>query len=363
MMSLMESYQPPYYFTRTSDIWDAIYADCEGARLSIEIDQYIIENDHIGRKFLSLLTEKARAGVSVRLLLDYVGSYSIYNSAPLNELESAGAHILFYNKLPKYRILQPARWFPRNHVKVALIDSDIAYVGSACMRDDMEGWRDTTVRLTGADAEPVERRMAYSRVLWWKRPLQSGRRIYQSVSGRFEFSVRSPGMGINPIYRGIIRAIRGAQQSVWVATPYFLAPFALNRAIRAAAKRGVDVKIITNARSDVRIADLVSASYFKGLMRRGIQIFSYQPFMLHAKVVIVDDDWASIGSTNIDYLSLRVNREANLIIRDASSVQTLKAHFMQDLQDSVQIPDGFWKTWPLWMRVAGYLGRSVKAVL
>ncbi|HEY8964728.1 MAG TPA: phospholipase D-like domain-containing protein, partial [Alphaproteobacteria bacterium] len=213
---------PPYFFTRTQDIWEAMYADCQRAQQSIELDQYILEDDAIGRRFFSLFAEKARAGVSVHLLLDYIGSYKAYNSEPLQDLIAAGGTVRFYNKLPKHKWLQPTRWFPRNHVKVLMIDSHIAYVGSACMRDDMAGWRDTTVRLTGNDAGPVEKRMAYARLLWWKRPIGVQVRSYQDRDGQFAFSIRSPGVGVNPIYRGIIHAIRRAKKSVWIATPYFL---------------------------------------------------------------------------------------------------------------------------------------------
>lgn len=362
MMSDVESAKPQF-FTSTSAIWDAMYADCEHAQKSIELDQYIIEDDEIGRRFLTLFTQKAKAGVAVHLLLDFIGSYSVYQSQLIDDLVAAGGVVRFFNKLPKHRIFRPAKWFPRNHVKVLMIDSDIAYVGSACMRDDMADWRDSTVRLTGNDAAPVDRRLAYARLLWWARPKRAKARQYHDTDNQFEFSIRSPGMGINPIYRGMIHAIRRAQKSVLIATPYFLAPYALRRAIKRAAKRGVEVKIITNERSDVRIADMVSASYFNGLIKRGISIFAYQHFMLHAKVVIVDDNWASIGSTNIDYLSLRVNREANLIVHDPIYVSVLRAQFMDDLKKTRLVDRSEWRARPVWERALGYLGRSIKAVL
>lgn len=338
---------------------DSLYQDCADASLSIDFEQYIFMDDEAGNRFLKLFIEKARAGLRVRLMLDGVGSRHLLANPLLRALEDAGGAVHFYNALGWRHWMAPHRWLPRNHNKVMLIDGHIAHVSSLGLWHFMRQWRELHVRMTGTLAQDIG---AYFSRLW-----QNGGHRYRAAvaagsdkNAPFRFIVSEPRFRRGLVYRELLLQIATAQRRVCFVTPYFQPPRLLRTALRKAARRGVEVIILTSARTDVPLADLVARSYFPRLLRHGVKIFLYTPETLHAKYGLIDDDWATIGSSNLDYLSLLRNREANIMIRDRDCIAKLDTIFSSSLSASRHATRDDWRRLPLLLRLVGYLGRALR---
>jgi cardiolipin synthase A/B len=348
-------------YTKTSEIWEAMYADCVQAKKSIEIEQYILEDDKTGGRFIRLFTEKVRQGVAVRLMLDRIGSLSLALSSSFSEFTKAGGVAYFYNPINLGNAFVPPRWFPRDHVKTLLIDSSVCYSGSACIREDMADWHDLQMRFTGSPVEEVRRHFLK---LWGEagknetnpsRNGQAGRKTFYVVS---EFGVQR-----NPIYREVLQSIRNAKRSIRIVTPYFLPPWLLRGALCKALKRNVTVQVMVSEKSDIRIADYVSRSYYPRLLRNGTQILHYQKTVLHAKYILIDEDWATVGSANMDYLSLLRNREANIFTTDQETIMKIRDDFEECIKHCHAIDMAYYHRIPLLQKILGYLGRGIRRVL
>ncbi|MDP9196208.1 MAG: phosphatidylserine/phosphatidylglycerophosphate/cardiolipin synthase family protein [Pseudomonadota bacterium] len=345
------------------ETWDTMLADCRTARVSIEMEQYIVADDPVGRTFLELFLQKLKEGVAVRLLLDRIGSREVFGSDLVQNIVRAGGLVEFYNPPGLMHLFRPALWFPRNHTKTLLVDSEIAWIGGVCLDQDMADWRDTQVRFTGPAIDQVVAHFSRRRAGWRTRFRRLVNPQFRPAGLPVEYIMHRPQLGLNPIYRELMKAIHGAKQSVSLVTPYFLAPFGLRRALAQAARRGVRVSIMMPAASDVPLADCVSHSWFPWMYRKGIRIFLYQGTVLHAKYAVVDDTWATVGSTNLDYLSLRRNREANIVIHDPAIVATLQGHYEEDLAHCAEAGRDYWRSLPLLYRILGYAGRSLRKLL
>ncbi|MBU0860128.1 MAG: hypothetical protein KJ667_09325 [Alphaproteobacteria bacterium] len=339
-----------------------MYADCVKARKSIRFEQYILKDDEIGQRFIALFTEKARQGVTIRLLLDRVGSRDIYGTQILQDLFDAGGEVLFYNPIKLWNLFAPPTWFPRNHTKTMLIDSEIIHIGSACLASSMANWRDQHARISGLFIEEIAENFSYN----WSRAAGQNVALPHSIPANdpaFQYMVARPHLSPSPIYRELLAQINAAHDYIYMATPYFLPPHGLRHALRQAAQRGVDVRIILTAQSDVPLAVHVSRSFFPQLIKDGLRIYNYKGTVFHAKYSLIDDEWATMGSVNLDYLSLLQNREANIMILRPDVVLELKKFFYNDLHNSDEIRQNFWRDIPLPHKIIGYLGRSVKRMM
>ncbi len=304
------------FYTATQEAWDAMYVDCQRAHESIRFEQYLLKDDETGSRFLELFYQKARQGVRISLSLDSVGSRGLRRSPLIQKIRDAGGEVDFYNPLGWKNIFQPSRWLPRNHCKTMLIDGRIAYIGGMCVAHYMKDWRDLQARITGELARLMAENSARDTAL-------TGNHLYQYIlktSGR------------HPIYNELLREIARARKSIYLATAYFFPPRRLRQALAEAVRRGVDVKLMLPEKTDVPLAMDFSRSYFPELAEKGIDIRIYAQSVLHAKYVVIDDHWATLGSTNLDYLSLFHNRESNLMIYEPETIATLKQLFENDLQ-------------------------------
>lgn len=349
------------FFSRTGDAWEAMYADCLKAEKSIEFEQYIIRDDEVGHRFLKLFRDKAKSGVMIRLLLDRIGSRSLYHSKLVQDVVEAGGAVNFYNPIGWINIFAPATWFPRNHTKTMLIDNTICHIGSACLADYMADWRDLHARITGTLVSEIGKDFSY---IWKHAANQKCTRpnIYDDDPD-FSYIVAKPRLTPSPIYRELLSQIRKSKKTIHIATPYFLPPYGLRRALRRAANRGVDIKVIYSDHTDVQLAVHTSRTYFPKFLREDIRLFSYKRTVYHAKYTIIDGTWGTMGSANLDYLSLLRNREANILIAHAETVKELEAQFAQDMKYCEEIPHDFWQHVPLRLKIIGYIGRIFKRML
>lgn len=338
------------YIFEGADIWKKLIADCAAAQESIELEQYILLDDAIGLRFLTLLRDKAREGIRIRMLLDWMGCRPLTGHPLIDDIRRHGGQVKFYNRMRWHNALFVNRWLPRNHAKTCMIDGRLFHIGSACMGDYMADWHEAHLRLDDEHIDGIEKDFFYHA-------------SSQAPRARlFEYLRSRPGRR-SPIYREMLARIRQARESVFFVTPYFMPPILLQRALRKASDRGVDVRILIAGNPDVPLALTVGQTYFKRIRRHGARVFLYGPKVLHAKYMVVDDNWAMMGSANLDYLSLLHNREANLLVHDQDVAHVLVRRFKEDCNASREVDDGHWKSVPLSDKVIGYLGRAIKKLL
>lgn len=333
-------------FTKVATAWEAMLRDCERAQSSIYFEQYIFVPDAVGQKFLQVFKEKASQGVKVYLLFDTVGSWTLYKSKNVvRELEQAGVLVRWYNKVVPLLFHRAASYVFRNHRKVMVIDGAIGYTGGVCVRADMGVWRDTYGRLVG----PVVGAMQESFLQLWEKNKLSIPHLLDKPHptrslrmGGYEFVPNSPSPGKRFLYHAMLDAIRYAQKRVWVTVPYFIPDLGLFRSLRLAARRGLDIRILLPGISDLRLLDTASKSYFGSALKSGIKIYAYNPSVLHAKVVICDEAWATFGSMNWDSMSFRYNLEGNIVVSNKKTITELAVQFLQDLSVSTETTLGLW---------------------
>lgn len=302
-------------YTHTAAVWDVMYDDCLRVQRSLFYEQYILLNDDGGRRFLTLFRDKARAGIRVHIVVDGVGSRALQGDPLVAEIRAAGGRFEFVNPLRWWHIFAPKKWLPRNHCKTLIIDDDIAYIGGVCIAAHMAEWRDMHMRISGPMAQYIK-------------PSQEARdQPVENSDGPYQFITSVSKHEPHAIYRRLLDEIDKAQDSVRLVTPYFFPPRRLRKALARAAMRGVDVQIMVSEKIDLPFGSSLSRSYFPALIMRGIDIMVYSGRILHAKYAIIDGRWATLGSSNFDYLSLVHNYEANLIITDPEQITAIQAAF------------------------------------
>lgn len=321
------------FYLSPPEAWEAMLAACESAQCTIECEQYIFEPDAIGERFADVFVRKVSEGVRVRLLCDGIGSFSLINSPLAKRCEAAGVEIRFYNRVHVWKLRRVMAYVLRDHRKLLVVDSRTGYIGGVGIASYMDTWRDTHMRAEGAVVEE----MADSfETMWRVANHERGAHMRTPLVPEPSFRIlnNAPRFRHRHIYHLLLRSIAAARTRVYVSTAYFVPSVRLTRALRKAAKRGVDV----------RIADIAARSYFSRLLRAGVKIYEYQASMFHPKTVVVDDTLGMAGSANIDNLSLLLNYETNLVSTEPQFIAELVEHFENDLPRSREIALPEWKT-------------------
>lgn len=349
------------------DIWYALLADMMQAQSDICVEQYIFADDEAARPFFDLFIQKAREGVSVRLIFDSIGSHTLRGSDTLLAMVEAGVRLHFYNEIGIDKIFSPRRWFPRNHCKTVIIDRKLVYIGSACVAEAMQDWRELQIRFE--DEEAVADVQDDFDALW--KSMEAGKYIaptrgllsFEANGNKLRYvPFRLPRPKANPLYRELLWQIQHAQNHIRLVTPYFTPPYRLRRALKRAVRRGVAVTFLMSEKTDVKIADWVARFYYPRLMRAGIRILLMEEAILHAKYMIVDDQWASIGSANLDYLSLFRNREANLVISELPVIDEMIAVFDRDAQKAAEAAPSDYPLREIFVMAVDLIRSSIKRV-
>lgn len=339
------------------EAWEAMHADCLRATKSIFLEQYILEKDAVGARFMEMFTQKAREGVEIFVMCDKFGSWRLHGSRLVRNLRRAGGRFHFYNPITAWDILRPWRWFPRTHAKTLLIDGEVAYTGGVCMASRMKTWRDTHIRLTEKAA--VAQVAAEFEALKTRRPPPAP----QKAEEPFRYLMNHPHYGSHPVYLAIMESIGNANACVYIGSAYFVPHERFLRLLEAKAREGVDVRLVVPERSDAPLADWLCLSYATRLRRAGVRVFLYRETMYHCKTAVVDNSWCTVGSVNFDVISFFHNREANAIITQPEAVAEMKAQFAQDFRNSLELTEETWRTVPLWKLALGYAARALKLFL
>lgn len=315
------------------------------ARKSIWAEYYIIRRDETGKRFLEILTEKSREGVEVKLLYDALGSMGI-DSKLLNKLKKAGGEVEAFLPLNPLR----RRWSVhlRNHRKMIIVDGEIGYTGGMNVGDEYSGrarkkgmlvFQDTHLELRG----PAVGDLAIIFTEDWSfatdKPLEPPHPPppIKGASSIVAVVPSGPDQDVNANAMVYFSGISMARGRVLLTSPYFVPDEPTLQALISAAMRGVDVRILVPAISDVRLMRLAARSYYTELLKAGVRIFEFQPSMLHAKTMVVDGIWGIVGSANVDIRSFRLNFEAGAVIFDTKFAVELEKRFYSDLEKSHEI--------------------------
>lgn len=333
-------------FSQGGEFLPAMLQALLAAERCIVLEFYIIRDDCTGRAFAETLLSAAGRGVKVLLLYDYVGCFDTAGSY-FRRLEMGGVTCLPFNP-PPFR--NGVAWFDkRDHRKMAVIDGKTAFVGGLNIGDEYAGygesperWRDMGVRIDGPAAAGLQRVFVDSWLgeggaaddLEWR----EDREPVEHGDGADVLIVSGGPHQNRSFIRGAFRmAIAGASEGVKVLNPYFLPGPRVVRSLLRAAGRGVRVQLVLPAKSDVPLVRLISRSYFAPLLRGGVEIFERQGTVLHAKVMLIDDYWAVIGSANLDHRSFHRNYEVNVIVDSREFGRQVAEMFAEDLARSRRI--------------------------
>jgi cardiolipin synthase A/B len=353
-----------------TEVYAAELDAIRSARRSIHLEVYLFLRGRSGDDMLAALTERARAGVAVRLVVDRIGSLSTPNSY-FTALRAAGGRVYWYQPIVWYTL---KRFNNRTHRDLLIVDGDTGFVGGVGIADFWVGppgagrpWRDTMVRVTGDLVKGLQTSFAEN----W---LESSGEILpeeefaQTTSE--EPHVLPPGSGLGLVVDSTPSAGRStrarilfqvllasARQSIEITSPYFVPDRSLAAELLRAAARGVRVTVLTpSSWNNHPIARLASRRRYGKLLQGGVEIYEYQPAMIHAKVLIVDDTWCVLGSTNFDNRSFGINDEVNVAIMHTELGQRLQQDFLEDLARSERITLEKWEQRSVKERVLAMLG-------
>lgn len=319
--------------------FESLIKDLHQARESIFLQYYIFNDDTIGRQISDILIEKALQGITVRVLYDHVGSFSARNRF-FKRMKEAGVEVHPFFKVTFPQLANRINW--RNHRKIVVIDNRISYIGGMniadrynCGPDSERPWRDTHFRLEG----DITEQLFYSFSLDWNfqtqdpspYPFIQTRSPVKNTCG-MQLVTGGPSEQYDNLALVFLNAIANAKKSIYIQTPYFLPTDSLVHALEAAALAKVDVRIMLPGKSDSKILQMASCSYVTQCLRAGIKVYFYNPGMLHAKSLVIDDDIVSAGSTNFDFRSFENNFECNLMIYDAGVNRQMRDIFFRDMQ-------------------------------
>jgi len=381
------------------------------AQREVWLATYIFHDDTAATMLAVALKEAAGRGVAVHVVVDGFGTIKTLGRVRALFADS-GVKLEVFRPLDRwYAWLQPGQ-LRRLHHKLCVCDEQVAFVGGINIIDDRHdmnhGWTDAprldyAVQVRGPLAMQVH---ATARAMWarahlwrdWRdevkalarsaRPVKKAMSMVRELRGvklpaesatgaapegpmRAAFLVRDNLRQRRIIERSYVEAIRRARHSVDLAVPYFYPGRSFRRALRNAARRGVNVRLLLQGKVDYRIAALAARALYDELRANGVRIYEYTPAFLHAKVAVVDDSWATVGSSNIDPLSLLLNLEANVVVRDREFSLALRARLQQAFELSVEVvgmPERTgWRLWlhrgvvawaaNLYLRIAGITGR------
>jgi cardiolipin synthase len=317
---------------------EAMLAAIARARRWVHFENYIIRDDATGQRFAAALSERARAGVTVRVLYDALGCRATGRGF-WRALRAAGVEVRAFRP---FWGSAPAQLLQRDHRKLLVADGAHAVTGGACIGDEWAGvgrapWRDTMLAVEGPAAAALD--LTFAAV--WRRagpPLASDE-LASNPAPRGDAVVRVvEGIpGRSRIYRADQLLTATAAERLWITDAYFFAPPPLFASILAAARDGVDVRLLLPSASDIPVLRNFTRMGYRDLLRGRVRVFEWRGPMLHAKTLLVDRRWARIGSSNLNLSSLLLNHELDVLVEDPALVEELAAQFRRDTASSTEI--------------------------
>lgn len=321
------------YFPR---VFDAMRA----AKSEILLETFIVFEDKVGAELQQILIDAARRGVRTTVSLDGFGCGEL-TTGYLAALSDAGVHLQMFDPAPKHLGFR-TNWFRRLHRKIVVVDGLIAFIGGINFSGDHladfgpEAKQDYAVQVQGPAVADIHHfallqsgRPGRARFWWQRRRQRRADMAFNDHDGQVRLVFRDNDQHHTDIEDVYLHALRQAKRRVVIANAYFFPGYRLLRELRNAARRGVEVRLILQGQPDMLVAKLAARMTYDYLLKAGVQIHEYCQRPLHGKVALVDEEWSTVGSSNLDPLSLSLNLEANVLIRD----RTFNQHLFQRLED------------------------------
>ncbi len=375
-------------FHDASSAYDAIEKAIREAKHHVHVAYYIFDHRRTGERFRDALIERAKAGVTVRLLVDDVGSASLGRKF-LRPMRDAGIKVARFNEVTFARIRSRIDF--RNHRKIVVCDGLVGFTGGINISDDYLSpepgphpvtermrerrkekkghagpWRDTHARFTGDAVRWLQ--LTFLDDWYYTTGYAARDREYfppPTKTGPYLVHVLAsgPDRDTETIQKTYFAAITSARERVYVTTPYFVPDDAILTALTTTAMRGVDVRVLVPRRSDSLVVTAAARSYYDACLSAGVRVYEYQPTMIHAKTLVVDDYFAAVGTANMDNRSFRLNFEVAAVFYGTEHADELAVQFRKDLQRSKEIKPATRLAVPLRWRLAEAGARVLSPLL
>lgn len=349
------------------EAFEAMIQAIENAEHHVHVQFFICRGDETGQRFINALRGCAKRNVEVRFLIDSMGSFNL-SSRRLRELTRDGGKVASF--LP---LFNPFRVNLRNHRKILVVDGRVGFAGGMNIGNEYLGkhpkfgyWRDTHFRIEGPAVEGLQHTFledwyfttdeAATGGVYYPAYTTSGTTLTQAVAS-------GPDADFKAIRETYVAAILRARERVWIASPYFVPDAGMRDAILLAARSGIDVRFLGLFRPDKWLPFLAARYYWTDMLAAGVKVYQYTRGMMHSKYVLVDGEWASVGSTNTDNRSLLLNFELNCQFFDTAVTQELEKAFLKDLEWSVRLDPELYATRPFASRLAENACRLFSPVL
>jgi len=366
-------------YTNGSSYFDALLADLDQAKQSVDLETYIFNTDSLGNKVATALINAAQRGVKIRVLVDGAGS-PLWGGSTTKNMESAGIEVRVFHPYPwgLWQLSHSVTRAPsllkivylllkinsRNHRKVCILDGQTVYTGSLNINlchiskeHGGQGWRDTGMKITGANITDLQRAFDHA---WQHKQMQERiREAFQHINNNPIFRLNNTWYRRRIMHKNLLRKMSRCKQRIWITNSYFVPDNFLLRKLKEAARANIDVRILLPRKSDVFIMPWASTAFYASLLKAGARIFEYLPSILHAKILILDD-WISVGSSNLNHRSLLHDLEVDVNVRLKASKQLLEKQFLEDVSNSREVQLHNWKKRPLYQRIIGRLLLYVK---
>lgn len=344
------------------EMFPAQLAAIRSAHSTISYEQYYWEDGDVTTAFVDAFSERCRAGVAVHILLDGFGALAM-SSESLDRLREAGCAVAFFRPL---RIPFSLSVNHRNHRRALVVDGRLGFTGGVGLSDKWKGngrvrgrWRDTGVRLTG----PAVRYLQGAFIDKWLEAtgvLLGGDAYFPRLERVGDVAAQvvasAPARGDFAAYSALLLAIAGARHAILITNPYFVPDSPMTRALLGAVARGVRVAVLLPGPIDINVVRRVSRRALGPLLRAGVEVYEYEVGLLHAKTMVVDGLWSTVGTTNLDPRSLRLNSELNIVTYDATIAARLEHDFADDVRHSRRLDYARWRSRPLWQRLLELVG-------
>src|ERR1051326_5809972 len=316
----------------------------ESARQWIHFETYILRDDAIGRQFADLLSAKARQGVKVRLIYDWIGSLGYISRRFWRRMIQSGVEVRRYNT-PS--LANPLSWINRDHRKMTSVDGRVAFITGLCVGQrwigdpahGIEPWRDTGLEIEGPALAEIERAFNDS---WASAgsPVPDDELLKRKLippAGDVAVRIIASVPHVGGMYRLDQLIATLARKSIWLADAYFVGTTSYVQALCAAARAGVDVRLLLPGANDIRLMRAIARAGLRPLLEAGVRVFEWNGSMMHAKTAVIDGRWARVGSTNLNLTSWMNNRELDVLIENEPFARQMEDAYTDDLSRSTEI--------------------------
>ncbi|GAB2988344.1 phospholipase D-like domain-containing protein [Nocardioides montaniterrae] len=353
-------------YTYGRDLYDDMLAAIDAAERQILLETYIWKGDATGERFKRALIDAADRGVDVYVIYDAFANLVV---SPTFQRFPPNVKVLRYPVYAAGWRFFDLRRYGRDHRKLLVVDDNVGFIGGYNIGAPYETeWRDTHARVTGPAVWDLKRAFADFWNLNRRRRLRSSERplLLETASTwepRIRFQRNIPRLWMFPVRSMYLEAINRASTNVWLTTAYFMPDQDFVDALKDAARRGVDVRLLLPLKSNHVVADWISRGYFGQLLASGVRILRYKDAMIHAKTATVDGNWCTVGTANIDRLSLQGNYEINLEVIDSTLAAELEQVFLVDESNCLELTAGEWEARDLHRRFTEALLQPLRRLL